>query len=102
MVHIYPPISGRVLALKVLPGQEVSKGQTDRHVAEHRRCDRPASDYEKAKIEAARSDLQLHRGKDLLQHEVMAQKDYDDLNAVDEADARRARTCSETLQILGL
>ena len=27
VVHIFPPISGRVVALKVLPGQEVSKGQ---------------------------------------------------------------------------
>ena len=26
VVHIYPPISGRVMALKVLPGQEVSEG----------------------------------------------------------------------------
>src|SRR5215467_6496476 len=27
VVHIYPPLSGRVLSLKVLPGQEISKGQ---------------------------------------------------------------------------
>ncbi len=26
VVHIFPPISGRVVALKVLPGQEVTKG----------------------------------------------------------------------------
>ena len=58
---------------------------------------RRASDFEKAKIEAARADLQLQRAKDLLQHEVMAQRDYDDLKAMDDADhaeLERARQAS--------
>jgi membrane fusion protein, heavy metal efflux system len=100
VVHIYPPISGRVLALKVLPGQEVGKGQivgmlqsTDLQLAR--------SDYEKAKIEAARADLQLNRAKDLLQHEVMAQKDFDDLNAVNQAAHAELSRALQTLHILG-
>lgn len=100
VVHIYPPISGRVLALKVLPGQEIAKGQivgmlqsTDLQAAR--------SDYEKAKIEAARADLQLNRARDLLQHEVMAQRDYDDLKALDEADHAELERTRQTLNILG-
>jgi membrane fusion protein, heavy metal efflux system len=100
VVHIYPPISGRVLALKVLPGQEVAKGQIV-GMLQSTDLQQARSDYEKAKIEAARSDLQLNRAKDLLQHEVMAQKDYDDMNAVDQAaHAELARTL-QTLHILG-
>jgi len=100
VVHIYPPISGRVLALKVLPGQEVAKGQVV-GMLQSTDLQQARSDYEKARIEAARADLQLNRAKDLLQHEVMAQKDYDDLAAVDQAaHAELARTL-QTLRILG-
>ena len=100
VVHIYPPISGRVLALKVLPGQEVAKGQIV-GMLQSTDLQQARSDYEKAKIETARADLQLNRAKDLLQHEVLSQKDYDDMNAVDQAaHAELARTL-QTLHILG-
>jgi cobalt-zinc-cadmium efflux system membrane fusion protein len=59
------------------------------------------ADYEKAKIEVARADLQLNRAKDLLQHQVMAQKDYDDLAAVDQADHAEMARALETLHFLG-
>ena len=59
------------------------------------------SDYEKAKIEAARADLQLNRARDLLQHEVMAQKDFDDLNAVNQAAHAELSRALQTLHILG-
>ena len=100
VVHVFPPLSGRVLALKVLPGQEVAKGQV---VAMLQSTDlqQARSDYEKAKIEVARADLQLNRARDLLQHQVMAQKDFDDLQAVDQADHAELERTRETLQILG-
>jgi membrane fusion protein, heavy metal efflux system len=100
VVHIFPPLSGRVLALKVLPGQEIAKGQV---VAMLQSTDlqQARSDYEKAKIEAARADLQLNRARDLLQHQVMAQKDFDDLQAFDQADHAELERARETLQILG-
>lgn len=100
VVHIYPPISGRVLALKVLPGQEVAKGQV-LGMLQSTDLQQARSDYEKAKIEAARADLQLNRAQDLLQHEVMAQKDYDDLKALDQADHAELERARQTLNILG-
>jgi len=100
VVHIYPPISGRVLALKVLPGQDVAKGQIV-GMLQSTDLQQARSDYEKAKIEAARSDLQLNRAKDLLQHQVMAQKDFDDLNAVDQAAHAELSRALQTLHILG-
>jgi membrane fusion protein, heavy metal efflux system len=100
VIHIYPPLSGRVLTLKVLPGQEVSKGQA---IGSLQSNDGAAarSDYEKAKIEAARADLQLRRAEELLQHEVMAQKDYDDLKAIDDADHTELERAKQTLHNLG-
>lgn len=100
VVHIYPPISGRVLALKVLPGQEVARGQVV-GMLQSTDLQQARSDYEKAKIEAARSDLQLNRARDLLQHEVMAQKDFDDLQAVDDAAHAELTRARQTLNILG-
>jgi cobalt-zinc-cadmium efflux system membrane fusion protein len=100
VVHIYPPISGRVLALKVLPGQEIAKGQVV-GMLQSTDLQQTRADYEKAKIEAARADLQLNRARDLLQHEVMSQRDYDDLAAVDQADHAELARTMETLRILG-
>jgi len=100
VVHIYPPLSGRVLSLNVLPGQEVSKGQAIGTLQSNDGAS-ARSDFEKATIEAARADLQLQRAKELLQHEVMAQKDYDDLKAVDDADHADLERARETLHNLG-
>jgi cobalt-zinc-cadmium efflux system membrane fusion protein len=100
VVHVYPPISGRVVALKVLPGQEVAGGQRI-GTLQSSEAAQARSDYEKAKIEAARADLQLQRGKDLLQHQVMAQRDYDDLKALDDADHSELERARQTLTMLG-
>jgi membrane fusion protein, heavy metal efflux system len=100
VVHIFPPISGRVVALKVLPGQEVTKGE-QLGLLQSSDAAQARSDFEKAKIEAARADLQLQRGKDLLQHEVMAQRDYDDLKALDDADHAELNRARQALVMLG-
>lgn len=84
LVHIYPPLSGRILNLTLTPGQEVRKGQIvamlqSGDVAQAR------SDFEKARIETARADRALERGKLLLSHEVMSQADFQELKATDDA-----------------
>jgi len=91
-VHIYSPLSGRLLDLRLTPGQEVRKGQTiamlqSGDVAQAR------ADFEKARIETARSDRALDRGKLLLAHEVLSQADFQDLKAADDsAHAEQERT----------
>ncbi|AXC15295.1 putative Co/Zn/Cd efflux system membrane fusion protein [Acidisarcina polymorpha] len=100
VVHLFPPISGRVVALKVLPGQEVIKGQ-ELGMLQSSNAAQARSDFEKAKIEAARADLQLQRGKELLQHEVLAQRDYDDLKALDDADHAELNRARQALVMLG-
>jgi membrane fusion protein, heavy metal efflux system len=100
VVHIFPPISGRVVELRVLPGQEVTKGQ-QLGMLQSSDAAQARSDFEKAKIETARADLQLQRGKELLQHEVMAQRDYDDLKALDDADHTELNRARQALLMLG-
>jgi cobalt-zinc-cadmium efflux system membrane fusion protein len=100
MVHIYPLISGRVLSLKILPGQEVHKGEAI-GTLQSSDAAQARSDFEKAKIEAARADLQLNRARELLAHEVMAQRDYDDLKALDDADHAELERARQALHMLG-
>ena len=82
VVRIFPPASGRMLGLRVLPGQEVKKGDV---IANLQSSDIAAAraDFEKAKVEVLRADRALTRGKLLLQHEVLSQADYEDLEAAD-------------------
>jgi membrane fusion protein, heavy metal efflux system len=84
VVRIFPPASGRMLGLRVLPGQEVKKGDT---IATLQSSEIAAAraDYEKAKIEVQRADRALTRGKLLLQHEVLSQADYYELEAADQS-----------------
>ncbi len=84
VVHIYAPLSGRLLNMTLVPGQEVRKGQTvamlqSGDVAQAR------SDFEKARIEVLRADRALERGKLLAAHEVLSQADLQELQAVDGA-----------------
>ena len=100
LVHIYPLISGRVLSLRILPGQEVHKGEAI-GTLQSSEAGEARSDYEKAKIEADRADLQLNRAKELLAHDVMAQRDYDDLKALDAADHSELERAQQALHVLG-
>lgn len=84
VVHIYAPLSGRLLSMTLVPGQEVRKGET---IAELQSGDvaQARSDFEKARIEVLRADHALVRGKTLAAHEVMSQADLQELQATDDA-----------------
>ncbi len=94
LVHVYAPISGRLINLTLTPGEEVRKGQTiamlqSGDVAQAR------ADFDKAhSIETIRADRARDRGKLLAAHEVMSQADFQELTAVDaaaHAEQERAR-----------
>lgn len=84
LVHIYPPLSGRILNFSLRPGQEVRKGETiamlqSGEVAQAR------ADFQKARIESSKADRALERGKLLVSHEVLSQADFQELKAADDA-----------------
>lgn len=93
VVHIYPPLSGRIYGLTILPGQNVVKGQA---IAQLQSNDIAVarSDFEKAKIEVIRADGALARGKLLLAHDVLSKADFAELQATDDvahSELERAR-----------
>lgn len=100
VVHVFSQVSGRLLELYVRPGQEVVKGQKI-GLIQSSDISSARSDYEKARIESLRADRQLDRAKQLLQHEVMAQKDYDDLQAASQAAHAEMNRAQQRIQMLG-
>lgn len=101
LVHVYPPVSGRLLLLNVRPGDVVQQGQAIA-IIESSDAASALSDYEKSKIEASRSHQSEQRAALLLQHEAMSQKDYEDIKAqAESAQADLART-EQRLRMLGL
>lgn len=101
VVHIYAPVSGRMASLRVRPGDSVTEGQV---IAMIQSSDAAGarSDYEKAKIEAARTAQAEKRGALLLQHEVMSQKDYEDIKAQSEIGRTDLQRAEQRLRMLGL
>ena len=100
VVHIYSQVTGRLVELYVRPGQEVKKDQTI-GLIQSSEITEARADYDKAKIEVARSDHQLDRAKLLLQHEVMAQRDYDDIEAANQAAHAELTRTIQRIHMLG-
>ncbi|HEV2576226.1 MAG TPA: efflux RND transporter periplasmic adaptor subunit [Acidobacteriaceae bacterium] len=100
VVHIYAPLSGRLLNMTAVPGQELRKGQT---VGELQSGDvaQARSDFEKARIEALRADRALTRGKLLAAHEVMSQADLQELQATDDAAHSEQERARQRIHELG-
>ncbi len=93
LVHVFPPLSGRITSLRVVTGQEVSRGQT---IATLQSADVAAarSDFEKAKTQAEHDDRARDRGKLLYDHEVLSLASYQDLQsqaAASRSELERAR-----------
>lgn len=101
IVRIFPPVSGRVVALSVHPGDFVSKGQTIA-VLESTDAAGARSDYDKANIEAVRTAQAEKRAELLLEHEAMSQKDYEDIHAQAQAATSDLARAQQRLRILGI
>lgn len=100
VVHIYAPLSGRLMNFTLIAGQEVRKGQTigilqSGDVAQAR------SDYEKAHIEVIRADHALERGQLMQAHEVMSQADYQELVAADSSAHSEQERARQRIHELG-
>jgi membrane fusion protein, heavy metal efflux system len=100
VVQVFPPLSGRLVRFSVLPGQAVQAGQV---IAELQSGEiaQARSDFEKAKIQVLLADQALNRGKLLLQHEVMAKADYEQLVAADEAAHSEQERARQLIHELG-
>lgn len=100
VIHIFPQVSGRLINLSVRPGDQVSKGQVIGTI-QSSTISQARSDYEKALIEDQRANAQLRRAKDLLDHQVMAQRDYDDLVAIAKTADSEVLRAKQAVLVLG-
>ena len=99
-VRIYVPLSGRLLELRLSPGQEVRKGQPIA-ILQSGDIAQARAEFQKARIETARSDRALERGRLLLTHEVLSQADFLELKASDEAAHTEEERTQERIRELG-
>ena len=100
VVQVFPPLSGRVVRFSVLPGQIVQAGQVIA-ILQSGNVALARSDFEKAKIQVTLADAALERGKLLLQHEVLAKADYEQLVAADDAAHSEQERARQVIRELG-
>lgn len=100
VVQVFPPLSGRIVRFSVLPGQAVQAGQVIA-VLQSGDIAQARSDFEKAKIQVTLADAALARGKLLLQHEVLAKADYEQLVAADAAAHSEQERTRQVIHELG-
>jgi membrane fusion protein, heavy metal efflux system len=101
VVRVFPPAGGRVVQVKVRPGDNVRAGQV---IAELQSSDvaQARTDYQKALAEYDRASRILARSQTLYEHKAIAEKDLQDaqINAQEaSADLERAK---EHLHVLGV
>jgi len=101
VVHVYPPIGGRIVEMEVRPWDHVAKG-APLALIESADLSRAVADYHKALADNAVKQAQLDRAKDLYQHSAIAEKDYQQAQAdalSSQADLTAAR---EQIRVFGV
>ena len=101
VVRIFPPASGRVVAISVKPGDHVGRGQAvavlnSSDVASAR------SDYAKASIEAGRATNAMERQKLLFDRGAAAEKDYIDARALADSSRAELARAKQRLELLNV
>jgi len=99
--RVFPPASGRILAIEVKPGDNVTKGQT-LAVIDSSDAASARSDYTKATIESERATRAAQRDKVLYEHGAIAEKDYIDSRAQSDAAAAELARAKQRLEVLSI
>ncbi|MFZ0786425.1 MAG: efflux RND transporter periplasmic adaptor subunit [Candidatus Acidiferrales bacterium] len=101
VVHVYPPIGGRIVEMKVRPWDHVAKGEP-LALIESADLSRAVADYHKAIADNAVKQAELNRARDLFEHNAIAEKDYQQAQAdalSSQADLTAAR---EQIRVFGV
>jgi len=101
VIHVFAPVSGRLVALKVKAGDQVHAGQPVA-VVQSSDVASAASDYAKAKAQADRSGAAFRRVTLLYEHEVASAKDLEDAKAQAASDKSDLERSKERLELLGI
>lgn len=101
VVHVFAPVSGRLVELRVKPGDNVRAGEAVAVVASSDVAS-ARSDYDKAKAQSQRSQSALNRVTLLYQHGALATKDLEDAKAQAISDSSELERARQRLHLLGL
>lgn len=100
VVRVYPPAGGRLVRVSVRPGDYVHRGELVA-VLESSDVAQARSDLVKAQAEADRSDRELERLNQLLDHGAASQRQYDDAKAQQIEAASELTRAKSRLSVLG-
>lgn len=101
VVHVFPPAGGRIIELQVRPWDWVKKGQT-LAVIESGDLSRAVADYHKALADYQVKQQQLTRAADLLAHDAIAQKDYQQAQADEQSAQAELDATKEQVRVFGM
>lgn len=101
VVHVFPPAGGRIVELRVRPWDWVKKGQT-LAVIESGDLSRAVADYHKALADYQVKQQQLARAADLLAHDAIAQKDYQQAQADEQSAQAELDATKEQVRVFGM
>jgi cobalt-zinc-cadmium efflux system membrane fusion protein len=101
VVHVFAPVGGRIVEMKVRPWDRVEKGQTLASL-ESSDLARAVADYHKALVDNQVKQKALSRAQDLLQHRAIAEKELE--QAQDDAQQAQAEVeaAREQVQVFGM
>jgi cobalt-zinc-cadmium efflux system membrane fusion protein len=100
VVHVFPAAGGRVVEMKVRPGDRVQKGQM-LAVLESSDVSRAMADYQKARTDADLKQKTLDRSKDLYAHHAIAEKELQQAEADFQSALQEQQATLDHLHLLG-
>jgi cobalt-zinc-cadmium efflux system membrane fusion protein len=101
VVHVFAPAGGRIIEMKVRPWDRVQKGQL-LALLQSSDLSRAVADYQKARADSQVKQKSLARADDLLAHNAIAQKDFQQAQADAQMAQAEEGTARTRLRVLGV
>jgi cobalt-zinc-cadmium efflux system membrane fusion protein len=101
VVHVFAPVGGRIMEMKVRPWDRVEKGQT-LAMLESSDLARTVADYRKALVDSQVKQQQLTRSEELLAHHAISEREYQQTQADAEQAKAEVAATREQVQVFGM
>jgi membrane fusion protein, heavy metal efflux system len=101
VVHVYPPAGGRIVAMKIRPGDRVAKGQL-LAIIESSDLSRAVSDYRKALADDQVKQKALVRAQELLNHGAISERDFQQAQADSNMSQANVAATREQIRVFGM
>jgi membrane fusion protein, heavy metal efflux system len=101
VVRVYSPAGGRVVEMKVRPGDRVEKGQL-LAIIESSDLSRAVSDYRKALADSEVKQKALARAQELLEHGAISERDFQQAQADSKSSQADVAATREQILVFGM